>query len=519
MAEEIVTRIREEFKYKMFDESWVRKSYNELFENPNPNLQKAIDKIIEEKQQPIINSIESLNLHINDNKRKQDLSNSIAISKATIGKNEQEVYLAPIDNFQDERFNYNRIISDLIATQFNEYGNFNSIYGVVNQAVRKYEEEDEIHTIMNITGGAEEKMRDILHKKKGREFTDRLYFEQEVIRKYQEEALSRDEYSKINNDPLTKCYYTDNNIKLYFEKSFKNISFFHMIKLLYNQDGYAKWFPFISKSKSHAFFSKSKKIYYERSEIPIIQDRELYLYGFVHNNLKRERKIYFYSKSCDNLTTGETEEIFKGYLRPKHEEDILRIYAHNICFELEMTGKNEANLIGYVDLAHKLKFVNIQLVEVISKQIVKKIVEKMQEVLKDNDGIESYVKFPTKEQQEFDDFYRDIVNQLENTENLFDSDKAKESSLNNTIPSKKKRLSKKSTKLIGMIEKKKTNGDLLQEEDSSKEEKEKRIHELNEEMQLKSSQAQDVSSGRINDSKLNVEVNHLMKHDQSSYQN
>lgn len=519
MAEEIITRIREEFKFKMLDETWIRRSYSELFENPNNSLQKAIDKIIEERQQPIVNSIESLYLHINDNKKKQDLSNTIAISKATLGKNEQEVYLAPIDNFQDERFNYNRIISDLIATQFNEYGNFNSIYGVVNQAVRKYEEEDEIHTIMNITGGAEEKMRDILHKKKGREFTDRLYFEQEVIKKYQEEALSRDEYSKINNDPLTKCYYTDNNIKLYFEKTFKDVSIFHMIKLLYNHDAYSKWFPFISKSKTHSYFSKSKKIYYERSEIPIIQDRELYLYGFVHNNLKRDRKIYFYSKSCDNLTTGETEDIFKGYVKPKNEEDILRIYAHNICFELEIRGKNEANLIGHVDLAHKLKFVNIQLVEVISKQIVKKIIEKLKEVLTDNDKIESYVKFPTKEQQEFDDFYRDVVNQIENTDNNnMDYDKAKDSSLNNTIASKKKRLSKKSTKLIGLIDKKKTNGDLLQEEDSSQD-KQKRMQELNEEMQLKTSQAHDVSSGRINDSKLNVEVNHLMKHDQSSYQN
>lgn len=412
-AEEILFKIKSEFNKNMFFQNWVIDSYELLFENPNLEVRKALAEYASKKSETEIHAIRSLYSVLNkqtgdeeirniEDKEKYQFENFEKLEKNKV------IALPPQVEYLNER-TYVDILEQRLRMMFKEFTEVTSIYGIINQACKLYDEEDNITKLTNLIKSSA-KVRELVFKKKSKEYLDRALFEDNVITYYNQEMMEDLDYITICLDPEIKCLYNEVNLKLQFKSRLGDINAQKLICMLNYKDSIKDWFPFIDESKTIVVFSESKFLYYVRSLIPVIQDRELYLYGFVDNQLMESGKLTFYCRSADKNNEGEPEDIFTGIFKPSDIEEIQRIYAHCITFEINILSDKEVNLDVFIDIDHKLKFVNVQLVEVMAKQICKKICDKITEISQSETTLDKYCpKLPNELQKNFSHFYKDLT--------------------------------------------------------------------------------------------------------------
>lgn len=445
-AEEILFKIKNEYNKCMFDSDWIVESYKQIFENSNQNIQNELLKYISMKQETEIQSIKALYKVFNKETQEEETKKIKETEKAKFklleNKHPSYVISLPPTNDSQNEATYNDILEQKLKLKFKEFDEVSSIYGIINQACKMYDEEDNLTRLTSLLNKGI-KIQNLIFKKKNKEYLDRALFEDEIIKYYNKEMLEVDEYTEIIKYPSVKCLYTEVSIKLKVTNEIKNCSMQKLFQMLNNKDSLKNWFPFINESKTIVNFSESKSIYYTRSLIPIIQDRELYLYGFVDNQLLENGKVLFYCRSADNLTNQMPEDIFAGMFKATQIDEIQRMYAHCIVFEVNVISPNKATIDLFVDINHELKFVSIVLVEVISKQICKMFSDKITEICGNDNKLNKYIpSLPTEFQKNYAIFYEDLINKYYNkiSNGVFENahvDDAKKEGYENNVKSNK----------------------------------------------------------------------------------
>lgn len=410
-AEEILFKIKSEFNKHVFMQNWIIESYQLIFENSNPEIRNDLAEYAKKKSETEIHTIRSLYTVLNKQTGDEELRNIEDKEKYQFENFEKTepskvIALPPQVGYLNER-TYADILEQRLRMKFKEFTEVTSIYGIINQACKQYDEEDNILKLTALVKSSS-KVRDLVFKKKNKEYLDRAMFEDNVISYYNQEMMDDLDYITICLDPEIKCLYNEVNLKLQFKIRPGDINTQKLICMLNYKDSLKDWFPFIDESKTMVVFSESKFIYYVRSLIPIIQDRELYLYGFLDNQLIEGGKLVFYCRSADKNEDGQPEDIFANIFKTTDIEEIQRIHAHCISFEINILNEKEITIDVFIDIDHKLKFVNVQLVEVMAKQICKKISDKLIEICQSESLLDKYCpKLPNELQKNFSNFYKD----------------------------------------------------------------------------------------------------------------
>ena len=306
--------------------------------------------------------------------------------------------------------------------------------------------------------------------KYGIDFVNRIIFENSTLIYYQEEKKEIKDYTLISISPYTKCIYYEDEIKIFITKNLElneseenkqettnikeedyvltdktkiinyviiknpstNLQFFsdklsNLFLMFNNKIAYDCWFSLIKESKvlktyntpieDHNYYKQlnTKFLHYIKSEISIIQDREMYLYSFIVNELKEKGKIYFVCRSVDN------EEIFSNDFKNKTTLDNERIVTPCIVIEITIISLSCARMDMFIDLFHKLKFNDIQLIEVMVRQICKKITEEI-----DLLGVDYNYDVNKKLKENIINKIKGLINMLPNKVNSFTNKESKD---------------------------------------------------------------------------------------------
>lgn len=361
-AKDIISTFKEEFSEQYLNKKWISKQYKLIFENRNPETSHKLEIYLKDKEVLVLKDIYLYLIKQSD----EELESEIAYYHKEHDNIDEDllIYLPPITSTKgddEKQMTFDGIILKSLSNNHNEL----SLSSFINSTCISYISED-INKLISLIK-ASSRAEEFILSKYGKNFLDRIYFEDQTINYYSEELNELTEYTLISNDPVTNCVYYEDEVKIHVTSEFDNCNLIKLISLLNNKQGFCKWFPFISKSKNLKSFSKTKSIYFIESEIPIIQDRELYLFGFISNQILNKGKILFVNRSVDNV------DIFKNDYKENISLDNERLFSPSIVFEITIKSENCFVLTMFVDLFHKLKFNDIQLVEIIIKQISKKI--------------------------------------------------------------------------------------------------------------------------------------------------
>ena len=412
-AESVIAKVRHEFNKYCFDTNWITSSYTLVFNNPSSDVQNDLNQIIVKKSMTEINAIKSLYTLLKNQVGSEEVTNMENEEKYKFElfektNKEKVVALPPHQGYINDR-TYSDILEQMLKTKFKQFDEVTSIYGIINQACELYDQEDNIDKLTFLLNSSN-KVKELICKKKNQNYVDRANFEYEIINLYNQERMEELEYTTICIEPLIKCLYNETSIKLIVSNRLDDCNIQKLVCMLNYKDSIQKWFPFIAESKTLTIFSETKSIYYIRSEIPIIQDRELYLYGFLDNNLLEKGKIIFYAKSADNINSHQPEDIFARMFKTFNIDEIQRIYANCLVFEINVLSNNEATIEMFVDINHHLKFVNVQLVEVICKQICKQFSDKIKSICESKNGFDKFLPSnPNDHQLSFQNYYSNLI--------------------------------------------------------------------------------------------------------------
>lgn len=399
MAEEILIAFKHEFLGNMFNKDWVNEKYDLIYNNPNNEIRESLMIHAANPEEIELQSLEGLYREFN--LKEEEYAGKInRYNENFIKQNKSHIiHLAPIDS--EKLITYEGVTTDKIVNLKDK----SSVISFINQTCKLYEEEDKINKLVALVTSSK-KAEEFILNKKGRKFLDILYFENNLLTYYKNECNELDEYTEISKDPPTSCIYYSDEIKFYTIKRINNCNIVELLYFLNEHAALEKWFPLIAESKILHSFSPTKKIYCVKSEIPIIQDRELYMYSYVFNQIKENGKIYFLSQSIDGV------EFFKNDFKDRYEIENERMYSPCIVIEVTIIGKDEVDVSIFADLFHKLKFTDIQLVEVLVKQSVKKIIERFVEVMTSPKLIRKYSPKQAKHTTVFKDFYKDQLEEF-----------------------------------------------------------------------------------------------------------
>lgn len=122
-----------------------------------------------------------------------------------------------------------------------------------------------------------------------------------------------------------------------------NVPIFNLLALIYEIDLYNTWMPFCSEARVIASLSHTRRVVYQKFNMPVISDRECVLYGYGVNLIKSRNCIFVTGRSCDD------EPTFKGVSLPKVNGVRSKVNFFGACFRPIDRDFVEMKLISNMD--------------------------------------------------------------------------------------------------------------------------------------------------------------------------
>lgn len=396
MAEVIFFNLKKDFNDNFMNYEWIESVYKSIYNNDQ--IRREIIGYNDTTVDLVIHLYESFQFfQKNQNDQQNERKEHIKLMKNEFLEYESRnnvFKLQPCKN-TDFDITFNDLLKDLFRKKYDEFnaGDNNSLYGVVNQACKMYEEQYNIEALTNLIKNFK-KSTEIIYNKYNDEFLNQIFFESLALENYYYITKEEKNFKVINDNPKIECVYDNITLKIKMQTEIVNYKLEHIIENFMNREKIINWFPFLEEVKIKQKISKTKSIYYVKTLIPIIQDREVYLYGFFNAKLNRNKDggvLQFMAKSADDLSNKKPEKIFENMFDTSEKPEIQRVYAHNITFDIIFDNNNKIAKINLIlDINHGMTFVNIQLVEVICKQLFYQFDEKLKKFFsnqsEENDG-------------------------------------------------------------------------------------------------------------------------------------
>lgn len=377
MAEVLFYNLKKEFNDNYLNYDWIQKACNSIKEK------KDIETEITSYSDSTIILISDLNESFQKDKLDQyikKIKNEYIDYDNKSNRNLFKIQPSKNTNFD---ISYNDLLADLFRKKYNEFNagdKEKGFYGIANQACKMYEEQFNIEALTTLIEKNYKQATEIIYNKYNSDFLNQVFFEKLALENYDHNMKKEKNFKVINDNPKIECVYDNISLKIKMCTEIENYNLEHMIKMFNNREFIKEWFPFIEENEIKHKISKTKCIYYIKTLIPIIQDRELYLYGFLNAQFDRNKEggiLQFIAKSADDLSNKKPDKIFESMFKTKEYPETQRMYAHNITFEIIFDSSDIAKINLILDLNHGMTFVNIQLVELICKQLFSQLKDKM----------------------------------------------------------------------------------------------------------------------------------------------
>lgn len=284
MAEEIILEFKREFGTRMMDKEWVEQKYKLIYDNNNSEIKKKIEKYIENPEEIELQCLETLYQELtlseeekisNINKHLEELAN---FDKRLV------IHLPPIDS--ETVITYESLTSDKIS----DFKDKTSITGFINQTCKLYEEEDKFIKLIALVRASKKAEQFILNKK-GKPFLDRLYFENQIFEYYKNELNEMDEYTEILKEPVVKCLYYIDELKIQTTKTIENVNIPELLNFLNNKEHFRKWFALITESETYKEYSHTKHLYWLRQSYLLFKI-EIWSYMVMYS-IKLEKQVKY----------------------------------------------------------------------------------------------------------------------------------------------------------------------------------------------------------------------------------
>lgn len=378
MAEVLFYNLKKEFNDNYLNYEWIQKAHNLIFEREDIKLQ------ILGYSDSTITLIENIYDYF---KKKETLEQDIKKNRNEFidyetRSNEKIFKIQPSKNASFDIL-YNDLLADLFRKKYNEFNagdKEKGFYGIANQACKMYEEQFNVEALTTLIEKNYKQATEIIYNKYNSDFLNQVFFEKLALENYDHNTNKESHFKVINDNPKIECVYDNISLKIKMSTQIENYNLEHIIKMFNNREFIKEWFPFIEENKILHKISKTKSIYYIKTLIPIIQDRELYLYGFLNAKFDRNKEggiLQFIAKSADDLSNKKPDKIFENMFDTSDYPETQRMYAHNITFDIIFESSDIAKINLTLDLNHGMTFVNIQLVELICKQLFSQLQEKI----------------------------------------------------------------------------------------------------------------------------------------------
>jgi hypothetical protein len=234
-----------------------------------------------------------------------------------------------------------------------------------------------------------------------------LSFEEKVISFFHKEINDKDGYTKIKDSKFNfSTRIMDKTLTMRFEKEIE-VNLLHLVSIIYEVNYYCKWYPFCKVSTTVNQPGKAKKCVYMIVEIPIIKDRDFFVYGFGINRLREDGTVLILCRGIDE-ESGIFQKEFKKVKNDKYVRGQILMFG----FEIKVIGKGKVVVRGLCNIDPKISFIPKSIINLVSEKFAQEMFEKFIKVARQYEGSEYQNKNPSKIDMEFYNFIKEEVNEL-----------------------------------------------------------------------------------------------------------
>jgi len=258
--------------------------------------------------------------------------------------------------------NHEKLIEEIMNTKIVESLIEKEFVSKVNDCCKALENEEFMVFLKMIK--EDEKLKNKIFDHKGESFRNMVDFEETSLNFFLTELNDKHNYTKIKNNNFDLSFrQLKNQTTLRFEKSL-DIPIVDLLSLIYEVEFYPKWFPFNSYSKCIKQPGKAKKVVYLINSIPVISDRDFFIYGFGVNRIKENNTIMLICRSINNDSV-----IFAEELRNKSNKKYIRGDIYIFGFEIKLVSDKKVHVKGLVNIDPKIEFIPQWLINKVSQKV------------------------------------------------------------------------------------------------------------------------------------------------------
>ena len=387
---EKINYIKQNFFVNIFNSSFIIDSY--LF------LSNLPDEIISQiSSDPIFSLIPSL--YTEQTKKSKSL---LSTTSHPIQQQQQQPAL---NNIKESNDKYVQMISNFLKEKQEIAKQTADTDNKIKQALKHYSREEHFAflDIINSSSIIKEKILST----RSTSFHNLLSFEEKVISFFHKEINDKDGYTKIKDSKFNfSTRIMDKTLTMRFEKEIE-VNLLHLVSIIYEVNYYCKWYPFCKVSTTVNQPGKAKKCVYMIVEIPIIKDRDFFVYGFGINRLREDGTVLILCRGIDE-ESGIFQKEFKKVKNDKYVRGQILMFG----FEIKVIGKGKVVVRGLCNIDPKISFIPKSIINLVSEKFAQEMFEKFIKVARQYEGSEYQNKNPSKIDMEFYNFIKEEVNEL-----------------------------------------------------------------------------------------------------------